>query len=131
MIAPVLGATQPQSDQVAAASGLSVVFERRAVVEDPAVAGEEHLPRRQVEFHPEGVLAKEFLQRLDCPLLFTCEGAPDAFVSDLDIIAHVSLSQAQSFIPAEDWMLGHGRLTFGYLSPAVKAEFLVERLEQI
>src|SRR5690606_30847502 len=100
-------APDPETDQMAAALGLGMSLEGRAVVQNPAVVDEEDLARLEGEFRPQIGAREKFIQKIEGPDLFVRQGHTRLVVSLVNPVAQVA---DQQFLPVdhEDGKLRRG-----------------------
>src|SRR5438094_429893 len=84
---------QPQPDEVPPALRLGVVLEGGAVVQDPAVVNEDHVPRLQRELDPQVGPVQHLVQNVQRSALRPRERLARLLVPHLDPVAQVAIDQ--------------------------------------
>ena len=111
--------------------GVGIILKFGAIVKNPAIIGEEHLPGFQAELHSEIGLTQQRFYNFQGFLLVRCQWLPRLLMADLDVVVQIPGGQFLP-VPVKYWCVTGRRFALLELSPTIEIKWLmVEGMEYI
>jgi hypothetical protein len=121
---------EPQADVVTPLLWLGVVLEGGAVVEDPAVVRDQHLPSLKLKLDAKLGLSHQRLDQVQRFALRRLQRALCLFMPHLDVVVEIAQEQL-SLIPGENRIFKYRGLVSGELAAPIKTERVVQCTQRL